>query len=144
MAKLSEMDMAMAGVMRMVDEALEGIPVKERKVLFAVGNGAFKLRLNLTSVHTTFLHRRLQKSMALGYKAALVDEYLTSTVCPTCVSKDRQNRRAKPSMRVCACTECERWIHRDLVGEHNIAIIGEHYLKSLLRPESLARPTQTI
>ncbi|KAF9152570.1 hypothetical protein BG015_005057 [Linnemannia schmuckeri] len=49
MAKLSEMDMAVAGVMRMVDEALEDIPVKEGKVLFAVGNGTLKSGLNLTS-----------------------------------------------------------------------------------------------
>ncbi|KAK3846473.1 MAG: hypothetical protein J3R72DRAFT_486735 [Linnemannia gamsii] len=97
MAKMSEMDMAVAGVMRMVDEELEGVAVKGRKVLFAIGNGTFKSGLNLTSVHTTFLRRLLQKSMALGYKAALVDEYLTSTVCPTCVSKDKQTRLAKPT-----------------------------------------------
>ncbi|KAF9082447.1 hypothetical protein BGX23_012457 [Mortierella sp. AD031] len=144
MAKLSEMDMAVAGVLRLVDEALEGIPVKERRVLFADGNGTFKSGLNLTSVHTTFLRRLLQKSMALGYKAALVDEYLTSTVCPICVSKGERTRLAKPSMRVCACLECQRWIHSDLVSAHNIAIIGEHYLRSLGRPEPLTRsPIQT-
>ncbi|KAF9083042.1 hypothetical protein BGX29_003437, partial [Mortierella sp. GBA35] len=81
MAKLSEMDMAVAGVLRLVDEALEGIPVKERRVLFADGNGTFK------SEH------------GFGYKAALVDEYLTSTVCPICVSKGERTRLAKPSMR---------------------------------------------
>ncbi|KAF8932754.1 hypothetical protein BGZ58_006832 [Dissophora ornata] len=144
MAKSSEMDMAVAGVLRLVGEALEGIPAKERRVLFAVGNGTFKSGLNLTSVHTTFLHRLLQKSMALGYKALLVDEYLTSTVRPTGVSRGEQTRLAKPSMRVCACTECKRWIHRDLVGAHNIAIIGEHYLKTLGWPEPLARSRRKI
>lgn len=78
--------------------------------------------------------------MALGYKIALVDEYLTSTICPTCVSKGKKSRLAKPSMRTCACVECRRWIHRDGVGAHNIALIGEQYLKSLGRPEPLARP----
>ena len=79
--------------------------------------------------------------MALGYKVALVDEYLTSTMCPTCISMGQTTRLAKPSMRTCACVECKRWIHRDLVGAHNIAIIGEHYLKHLGRPPSLARPS---
>ncbi|GJJ75446.1 hypothetical protein EMPS_07804 [Entomortierella parvispora] len=88
MAKLSEMDLAVAGVLRMVDEALEGIPVKERKVFFALGNGTFRTGLNLTSLHTTFLRRLFQKSTALGYHAALVDEYLSSTMCPTCTAKD--------------------------------------------------------
>ena len=78
--------------------------------------------------------------MALGYKIALVDEYLTSTMCPTCVSKGKKSRLAKPSMRTCAYVECKRWIHRDGVGAHNIALIGEQYLKSLGRPEPLARP----
>ncbi|GJJ78229.1 hypothetical protein EMPS_10588 [Entomortierella parvispora] len=140
MAKLSEMDLAVAGVLRMVDEALEGIPVKERKVFFALGNGTFRTGLNLTSLHTTFLRRLFQKSTALGYHAALVDEYLSSTMCPTCTAKDEQTRLAKPSMRVCACIQCSRWIHRDLVGAHNIALIGEQYLKTMGRPQSLARP----
>ncbi|KAG9061854.1 hypothetical protein KI688_007005 [Linnemannia hyalina] len=110
MAKMSELDLAVAGVLRMVDEACEGVPVHQRK------------------------------SAALGYKAALVDEYLTSTMCPTCVVENRATRLAKPSMRTCACVECTRWIHRDGVGAHNIALIGEQYLKSLGRPEPLARP----
>lgn len=61
MAKLSEMDLAVAGVLRMVDEALEEIPVNDRRVFFALGNGKFRTGLNLTSLHTTFLRRLLQK-----------------------------------------------------------------------------------
>ncbi|KAF9544268.1 hypothetical protein EC957_012231 [Mortierella hygrophila] len=106
MAKISETDLAVAGVLRMVGEA-----------------------------YVSF------SSAALGYKAALVDEYLTSTMCPTCVVKNRATRLAKPSMRTCACVECTRWIHRGGVGAHNIALIGEgQYLKSLGRPEPLAKP----
>lgn len=50
------------------------------------------------------------------------------------------SRLAKPSIRVCACIKCKRWIHRDIVGAHNIAVIGEHYLKYLKRPIPLERP----
>ena len=60
-AKLSEMDLAVAGVLRLVDEALKSTPIARRQVLFAVGNGTFRTGFNLTSVHTTFLHRLLQK-----------------------------------------------------------------------------------
>ncbi|OAQ32984.1 hypothetical protein K457DRAFT_15553 [Linnemannia elongata AG-77] len=61
-------------------------------------------------------------------------------MCPTCVSKGKKSRLAKPSIRACACVECTRWIHRDGVGAHNIALIGKQYLKSRGRPEALARP----
>jgi hypothetical protein len=61
MAKMSEMDLAVAGVLRMVDAACEGVPVDQRKVLFALGNGTFRSGFNLSSVHTTFLRRLLQK-----------------------------------------------------------------------------------
>ncbi|KAF9305116.1 hypothetical protein BGZ91_008815, partial [Linnemannia elongata] len=140
MAKLAEMDLAIAGVLRMVDQACKDVSVDQRKVLFALGNGTFRTGFNLTSVHQTFLRRLQQKSMALGYKVALVDEYLTPTMCPTCVSKGKKSRLAKPSIRACACVECTRWIHRDEVGAHNIALIGKQYLKSRGRPEALARP----
>ncbi|KAF9910422.1 hypothetical protein EC991_006689 [Linnemannia zychae] len=140
MAKLAEMDMAVAGVLRLVDEALKNTPMADRRVLFALGNATFRTGFNLASVHTTFLRRLQQKSIALGYKVALEDEYLTSTMCPTCVSAGVTARLAKPSMRTCACVGCKRWIHRDLVGAHNIAIVGEHYLKHLARPSSLERP----
>jgi len=61
MAKMSEMDLAVAGVLRMVDGVYQGIPVDQRNVLFALGNGAFRSGFNLSSVHTTFLRRLLQK-----------------------------------------------------------------------------------
>lgn len=60
-AKLSELDLAVDGVLRMVDEKLEGTPVHERKVLFALGNGTFRTGFNMASKHTTFLRRLLQK-----------------------------------------------------------------------------------
>ncbi|GJJ73982.1 hypothetical protein EMPS_06340 [Entomortierella parvispora] len=105
MAELSEMDLAVAGVLRMVDGALEGTPIADRKVFFALG-GKFRTGLNLTSLRTTFLRRLAQKSTALGYHTAFVDEYLTSIMCPRCVARGVKTRLAKPSMRVCACTEC--------------------------------------
>lgn len=61
MAKLAEMDMAVAGVLRLVDEALKSTPMAGRRVLFALGNGTFRTGFNLTSVHNTFLRRLQQK-----------------------------------------------------------------------------------
>lgn len=61
MAKLPEMDLAVAGVLRMVDEASEDIPVNERKVSFALGNGKFRTGQDLTLLHTIFLRQLLQK-----------------------------------------------------------------------------------
>ncbi|KAF9428700.1 hypothetical protein BGZ94_001397 [Podila epigama] len=49
----------------------------------SLGNGTFRSGFNLSSVHTTFLRRLLQKrrkSAALGYKVALVDEYNVSNM----------------------------------------------------------------
>lgn len=65
MAKLSEQDLAVAGVLKMIDAALEGVPMRQRKVFFALGNGMFRTGLNLTSMHTTFLRRLLQKARCL-------------------------------------------------------------------------------
>ena len=56
-----------------------------------------------------------------GYLVLLVDEYLSYTMCPTCAAVGVSTRLAKPLMRACACLQCERWIHRDMVGAHNIA-----------------------
>ncbi|KAG0328261.1 hypothetical protein BG004_002579, partial [Podila humilis] len=93
-SKLAELDLAVAGVLRMVDEACEGVPVEKRQILFALGNGKFRSGFNLPSVHTTFLRRLIQKGIALGYKAALVDEYLTNDVphlyCSTTCHSTRQ------------------------------------------------------
>ncbi|KAG9073275.1 hypothetical protein KI688_001067 [Linnemannia hyalina] len=61
MAELSEMDMAVAGVLRLVKEALKSNPMGGRRVLFALGNATFRTGFNLTSVHTTFLRRLQQK-----------------------------------------------------------------------------------
>lgn len=61
MAKISEMDLAVAGVLRMIDQACEGVPVGQRKVLFALGNETFRSGFNLSLVHTTFLRRLLQQ-----------------------------------------------------------------------------------
>ncbi|KAF9915446.1 hypothetical protein FBU30_002002, partial [Linnemannia zychae] len=60
-SKVSELDIAIAGVLRMVDHVYEDVPMSDREVLFALGNGAFRSNINLTSVHETFLGRLLQK-----------------------------------------------------------------------------------
>lgn len=79
MAKLAGMDLAVTALIRMVDEALEGISVKERKVLFAVGNGTFKSGLNLTTMNTTFLHRLLQRVTKAKERAEVVVRMHVST-----------------------------------------------------------------
>ncbi|KAG0284116.1 hypothetical protein BGZ97_008298, partial [Linnemannia gamsii] len=61
MSKLAEMDLAVAGVLRLVDEALKNIPLARRRVLFAMGNATFRTGFNLASVHQTFLRRLQQK-----------------------------------------------------------------------------------
>ncbi|OAQ33755.1 hypothetical protein K457DRAFT_152617 [Linnemannia elongata AG-77] len=140
-AKLSEMDLAVAGVMRLVEAAVSRIPEgKNPTVLFAWGNGTFHSGYNLTSQHMTLQRRLAQKAREKGYLVLLVDEYLTSTMCPTCVAVGVSTRMAKPSMRVCACLKCQRWIHRDVVGAHNIALVGEQYVRTLGRPAPLQRP----
>ena len=61
-AKLSEMDLAVAGVMRLVEEAISRIPEgKTPTVLFAWGNGSFRSGYNLTSQHMTLQRRLAQK-----------------------------------------------------------------------------------
>ncbi|GJJ71752.1 hypothetical protein EMPS_04109 [Entomortierella parvispora] len=139
-SKLAEMDLAVNGVLKLVELACEGVPVEARRVIFVLGNGKFKTGINLTSVHTTFLRRLFGKIQTMGYKAVIGDEYLSSTMCPTCIGKNVATRLAKPSMRTCACTQCGRWIHRDCVGAHNIATIGERYVQQQDRPRQLARP----
>jgi hypothetical protein len=42
MAKLAEMDMAVAGVLRVIDEALKSTPMAGRRILFALGNATFR------------------------------------------------------------------------------------------------------
>ena len=83
MAKISEMDLAVAGVLRMIDQACEGVPVDQRKVLFALGNGTFRSGFNLSSVHTTFLRRLLQqvrkaKKFAKGMVASFCFDFAHS------------------------------------------------------------------
>ncbi|KAF9916134.1 hypothetical protein FBU30_001523, partial [Linnemannia zychae] len=85
-SKVSELD-GNRRVLRMVDHFYEDVPMSDRKVLFALGNEAFRSNINLTS------------TTALGYKTVLVDEYLTSTMCLWCVENGRATRLAKPSIR---------------------------------------------
>lgn len=64
-AKLSEIDLAVADVMRLVEAAVSRIPVgKNPTVLFAWGNGTFRSGYNLTSQHMTLQRRLAQKVIA--------------------------------------------------------------------------------
>jgi hypothetical protein len=61
-AKLSELDLAVAGVIRLVEAAVSRIPKdKTPTVLFAWGNGSFRSGCNLASQHMTLQRRLAQK-----------------------------------------------------------------------------------
>ncbi|KAG0316045.1 hypothetical protein BGZ97_007518 [Linnemannia gamsii] len=96
-ANLSEMDLAVAGVIGLVEAAASRVlKGKTPIVLFMWGNGSFRSGYNLTSRHMT-LHRRVtQKVRERGYLVLLVDECLTSTMCPICVAVGVSTRLAKP------------------------------------------------
>ncbi|KAF9904745.1 hypothetical protein EC991_002382 [Linnemannia zychae] len=64
--KLAEMDMAVADVLRVIDEALKTTPMARCRVLFALGNTTFRTGFNLASVHMMLLRRLQQKSIVLG------------------------------------------------------------------------------
>ncbi|KAF9562528.1 hypothetical protein EC968_005226 [Mortierella alpina] len=73
--------------MRLVGAAVARIPEgKIPKVLFAWSNGTFRSGCNLTSTHMTLQQRLVQKARERRYLVLLVDEYLTSTMCPTCAA----------------------------------------------------------
>lgn len=127
--KLAEMEWAVDAVLRTCT----------RKTLFCYGNGAFRTGLNLASPHETFKALFAQKAVSKGHVVVLVDEMLTSTMCPTCVELGVESRLAKPTMRSCVCLNCGRWLHRDLIGAHNLAIVGECWIRSLTRPGPLCR-----
>ncbi|KAG9068054.1 hypothetical protein KI688_011646 [Linnemannia hyalina] len=76
---------------------------------------------------------------AAGHVVVLVDEFLTSSVCPTWLETGDASRLAESTIRSCVCLECGRWIHRDLVGAHNIAAAGEVWIWTLTRTLPLSR-----
>ena len=85
----------------------------------------------------------VNKATSLGYMVVKADEYLTSTMCPICTASGQISRLAKPTDRTCVCLRdgCQRWIDRDNVGGHNLAVIGRSWIRDLTRPSPLKRPT---
>ncbi|KAF9138641.1 hypothetical protein BGX30_008923 [Mortierella sp. GBA39] len=109
------------------------------KTLFCYGNGSFRTGINLASPHESFKALFAQKAVAAGHIVVLVDEFLTSSMCPTCLESGDASRLAKPTMRSCVCLRCGRWLHRDIIGAHNIAAAGEVWIRTLTRPLPLSR-----
>ncbi|KAF9538668.1 hypothetical protein EC957_006373 [Mortierella hygrophila] len=110
--------------------------------LIAVGNGTFRTGLNLASKREYFKTYFAKKARASGYVVVLVDEYLTLSMCPSCGAHDVRSRVPKSTQRLCVCLECGRWINRDSVRAHNIALIAERWMTDQTRLLPLKRPPQ--
>ncbi|KAF9128763.1 hypothetical protein BGW39_004788 [Mortierella sp. 14UC] len=128
-AKKAEVDLAIDAILRECTA----------KTLFCYGNGSFRTGINLASPHESFKAVFAQKAVAAGHIVVLVDEYLTSSICPTCLESSELSRLAKPTIRSCVCLTCGRWLHRDIVGAHNIAAAGEVWGEVLLSTPSHAK-----
>lgn len=72
------------------------------------------------------------------------EEFLTSSICPTCLEAGDASRLAKPAMRTCICLECDRWMQRDIIDAHNIGAVGEVWIWTLTRPLPLSRNNSSI
>ncbi|KAF9338415.1 hypothetical protein BG006_000014 [Podila minutissima] len=109
---------------------------KKPAVLFVYGSATFSTGTSLASLHTSFKSYFFKGVTALGYNVMSVDEFKTSSVCPTCDSE-----ADKPTMRSCYCLGqgCGRYIHRDILGAHNIARVGHGYVTCTGRPTCLSR-----
>jgi len=142
-ATQAEKEWAFNGALRVADPSAgpHGGPTKP--ILFVYGDANFRTYRKLPSKHSAFMRYFYQKARGLGYHVVRGDEYLTSTMCPTCVSRNHPARLAKPTRRSCVCVEpgCQRWINRDSVGSHNLAIIGQKWIRELTRPVPLRRPS---
>ncbi|OAQ36825.1 hypothetical protein K457DRAFT_181152 [Linnemannia elongata AG-77] len=128
----AELDMAVAAILRFCGP---------EPCVIAIGNGKFRTGINMSSKHETLQSLFAKKARAQGHIVVFVDEYLTSTMCPACTARGETSRMAKPTSRSCVCLTCGRWINRDSVGAHNIALIAEQWLFDQSRPISLLRPS---
>ncbi|KAF8946131.1 hypothetical protein BGZ46_005864, partial [Entomortierella lignicola] len=91
----TELDLAVAGAFRLVDQSAGCHKKSEQPALFVYGNGNFNTRTKLSSLHESFKGFFFKKALGLGYEVVLGDEYLTSSVCP---SKECGARVAKPTI----------------------------------------------
>lgn len=131
----AEKDWAVSGALNMVD--------KNRPCLFVVGSANFNTRTRLASLHDSFRGYFHLKATSMGY-VVNANECYTSTKCPNCTAHGRDCRVAKPTLRSCICLhpDCQRWVHRDCLGAHNLALIGQEWIHRLSRPPALCRPPQ--
>ncbi|KAF9350616.1 hypothetical protein BGX34_001078 [Mortierella sp. NVP85] len=104
-------------------------------VVIAFGNGYFNTHTGRPTLHTALTRFFIKKARALGITLCQVDEYLTSSVCPRC-----STRNIEREGRTFHCNVCNVTMHRDSVGAHNIARIGRDYIQGATRPIALMRP----
>ncbi|KAF9125979.1 hypothetical protein BGW39_007001, partial [Mortierella sp. 14UC] len=76
----------------------------------------------------TFKHRL----RSLGYIVMGVNEYYTSKKCPEC-----KQFVGQVDLRRLYCTECEKYMHCDIMAGHNIANTVQGHLLKQERPEYL-------
>ncbi|KAF9944540.1 hypothetical protein BGZ65_011909, partial [Modicella reniformis] len=83
----SEMDLAVDGALRTMDKEGGTHARARRPTLIVYGNGEFKTRTSLSSLHSSFKGYFHIKATGLGFQVVSADEYLTSTKCPGCVAR---------------------------------------------------------
>ncbi|KAF9574621.1 hypothetical protein EC968_006036 [Mortierella alpina] len=98
-------------------------------VAFAIGLGDFASNGRLTSLHTSFKTYFVQKVRSLGYIVLGANEYYTSKKCPVC-----KQFVAQVEIRRLFCPKCKTYIHRDVLGGHNIANVVQGHILQQERP----------
>ncbi|KAF9343535.1 hypothetical protein BGX34_006638, partial [Mortierella sp. NVP85] len=127
-ARRAELDWAACGALSMVKD--------KDQALFVIGNARFNTHQSLATLHESFKGHFYQQATSQGYHVVSTDEFCTSS--PTCAERGGDIRVAKPTVRSCVCLEeeCDRWINRDSLGAHNLALIGRAWLERLQRPDA--------
>ncbi|KAF9966593.1 hypothetical protein BGZ70_001851 [Mortierella alpina] len=104
---------------------------ENNNVLIAIGLGDFGSNNKLSSLHSSFSRYFVELARSLGYVVCGINEYYTSKRCPRC-----KNFVGQVTIRrlYCPSPTCQSYIHRDVLGGNNIAIIAKHRVTRLERP----------
>ncbi|KAI8351750.1 hypothetical protein B0O80DRAFT_500105 [Mortierella sp. GBAus27b] len=116
-------------LLRMVGGSIGAKREESNKVVIAVGLGQFSSSSRLSSLHETFLSYFVQTARSLGYVVVGVNEYYTSKKCPTC-----QNFVGQVEIRRLYCSNCQKYMHRDVMAGHNICNVVQGHLLEQQRP----------
>ncbi|KAG0031303.1 hypothetical protein BGZ82_007040 [Podila clonocystis] len=118
-------------LLKMVDGCMGAKRSENNKVVIGFGLGKFSTNTKLSSLHSTFQSYFIQKARSLGYIVVGVNEYYSSKTRLTSHGLVDQME----SIRRLFCSNCKRFMHRDVVAGQNIcnAVVGhlEHQRRSL-------------